>query len=67
MLVELSNDLGKKVEETALLMNVKKEEIVNRAVKIFIDDSEKMLLLKREFRDWDSLSDESLANFEKSL
>jgi hypothetical protein len=67
MLIDLSNDLDKKVDEVSVLMNLNKEELVNRAVKVFIDDIEKMLKLKKEFQNWDALSDESLINFEGSL
>ena len=67
MIIELPKDLEKKIEETSLLLNMNKDEIVNRAVKIFIDDTEKYLQLKRELKNWDSMSDESLIGFEKTL
>jgi hypothetical protein len=67
MLVDISNDLNKKIEEVSSLMNLNKEELVGRAVRLYLDDLEKIINLKKEIHVWNTLSDETLTNFESSL
>ena len=48
-------------------MGIKKDELVDRAILLYLDNLSKYLELKQEMHDWDILSDEALLNFEKSL
>ena len=67
MQIEIQKDTSRKIEETAKLLGLKREDLVDRAIMVYIDSIGKYLELKKEFNDWDTLSDEALLNFEKSL
>ena len=67
MSIELSNDIKKKLSEVSDVLNLDEDDIVNRAVVLYLDNIEKYLELKREMKDWDALSDEALENFERKL
>ena len=67
MQIELEKDTSKKVDEASKLLGIGKNEIIDRAVLVYLDNLAKYLDLKHEMKAWDSLSDEALINFEKSL
>ena len=67
MEVEVQKDTSIKVEEISEMLGLGKQEIVNRALTLYIDTISKYLHLKKEMNEWDTLSDEALLNFEKSL
>ncbi|MBI2107817.1 hypothetical protein HYT54_01710 [Candidatus Woesearchaeota archaeon] len=67
MQIEIQKDTSRKIEETAKLLGLKREDLVDRAVMVYIDGISKYLELKKELNEWDVLSDEALVNFEKSL
>ena len=63
----LSKDTLKKVNEASKLLGIKEQELIDRAVLLYLDNISKYLNLKQEMKEWDILSDEALINFEKSL
>jgi len=67
MEIELPRDTNKKLSEVSSLSDLEKEEIVNKALLLYLDNIEKYLELKKEFRTWDKLSDEALQNFWRDL
>ena len=67
MEIEISKELDKRLVEISEDLGLDKEEIVNRAILLYMDSIEKMLSLKKEMNAWDKLSDEALENFEMSL
>jgi len=67
MEIELPKDVNKKLLEVANLMDLGEEEIVNRALLIYLDNIQKYLVLKKETKAWDEMSDEALDNFERDL
>ncbi len=67
MEIELPKDVNKKLLEAANLLDLGEEEIVNRAVLIYLDNIQKYLALKKETKAWDEMSDEALDNFERDL
>jgi len=67
MHVDVSKDVGTKIERMSGIMGIGKKELVDRAILTYIDSVSRFLELKKEFREWDELSDEALLNFEKSL
>jgi hypothetical protein len=67
MKIELSKDMNKRLLEVANLLDLDEDEIVKRAVLIYLDDIQKQLELKKELKSWDMLSDEALENFERDL
>ena len=67
MHVDISKDVGMKVEQASNVLGIGKKELVDRAILTYIDSVSRFLELKKEFKEWDELSDEALLNFEKSL
>ena len=67
MHVDVSKDVGTKIERMSGIMGIGKKELVDRAILTYIDSVSRFMELKKEFREWDELSDEALLNFEKSL
>ncbi len=67
MKIELPKDVNKKLLEVSDLLDLEEEEIINRAVLLYLDNIQKYLELKKEFKAWDELSDEALGNFERNL
>ena len=67
MQIELPKELSEKLEQASKQLGIKKEDLVDRALLLFLDNISKYAELKKEMKDWDFLSDEALASFEKSL
>ena len=67
MEIEITKDLDKKLSEISKELGLDKEEVVNRALLLYMDSINKMLLLKKEMNIWDKLSDEALEKFEMGL
>lgn len=67
MQIQTSKDTDKKIKEASKALGLEDEEIVDRAISLYLDNIEKYVELKKEFKDWDKLSDEALMNFERSL
>ena len=67
MQIQIPKDMGEKLSKVSEILGFKKEEIVDRALLLYIDTIQKQLDLKQEFKDWDRLSDEALNNFERGL
>lgn len=67
MEIEIQKDTSEKVGKASELLGIGKEEIIDRALLLYLDNLSKYLDLKEEIKEWDSLSDEALENFEKSL
>ena len=64
MEIEIPKDLDKKLSEISKELGLDKEEVVNRALLLYMDSINKMLLLKKEMNVWDKLSDGALEKFE---
>ena len=67
MQIEIPKDTLIKINNISELLGIKKDELVGRAILLYLDNLSKYLELKQEMHDWDILSDEALLNFEKSL
>ena len=67
MTVAVSKSVSKKLGEISRVLHMRQDEIVNRALLVYLDNIEKYAELKKEFQLWDQLSDEALYNFEKKL
>ena len=65
--IKLSEDMAADVEKASEALGIKKNELVGRAVLLYLDNLHKYMDLKMEFKEWEKLSDEALSNFEKSL
>ena len=65
--IQLAEDTTQKVVRASLILGIQKQEFVDRAILLYLDNIEKYLNLKREMQEWDALSDEALSDFEKAL
>jgi len=46
---------------------IQRRKMVDRTILFYLNIIKEKLSLKKEFREWDKLSDEAFLNFEKSL
>ena len=67
MQIQTSKNTDKKIKEASKALGLEEDEIVNRAIAIYLDNMERFVELKKEFKDWDRLSDEAFLDFDKSL
>ncbi len=67
MNVQLSEEVVEKVDKASQLLGIQQQEIVDRALSVYLDSLAKYLELKEELKAWDTLSDEALVMFESSL
>ena len=67
MQVEIPQDTSKKLEKMSKELGIDRKQFVERAILLYIDNLSKYMSLKHEMKEWDILSDEALASFEKSL
>ena len=67
MEMQLAEDMSEKVVRASQLLGIQRQEFVDRAILLYLDNLEKYLHLKQEMQEWDVLSDEALLNFEKTL
>ncbi len=67
MEVAIQEDTSGRIDEASQVLGIEKDELIDRAILSYLDSLEKILALKKEMREWDALSDEALANFEKAL
>lgn len=67
MEVHISRNVEKVLSEASKKSGFNEEEFVERAVLFYVDTIQKQLGLKKEFEQWDELSDEALVNFEAGL
>ena len=67
MQIEIPKDVSKKIEEASKLFGVKKQQLIDKAILLYLDNISRYINLKKEMKEWDYLSDEALINFEKSL
>jgi len=67
MEIQISKDSSKKINEASKALGIEQNELVDRAILLYLDSISKYIDLKQEMKGWDSLSDEALIDFEKSL
>lgn len=67
MQIEIQKETSEKLEKTARLLGLKKDELADKALLIYLDNISKHVALKKEMKEWDFLSDEAFVNFEKAL
>ncbi len=67
MQIQISKGINKKIKKASRILGIEEEEIVDRAILLYLDNIEKYLELKKEFKEWDILSDDALRSFERGL
>lgn len=65
MQIQISKDINQKIKEASRILGLEEQKIVDRAILLYLDNIKKYIELKKEFKEWDELSDEALLNFEK--
>ncbi len=64
MQIEIPKDTSKKIERASKILGIKKQQLIDKAVLLYLDNINRYLDLKQEMKEWDYLSDEALMNFE---
>lgn len=59
----LSKEVKKQMEVVSKKMGLEKEEILNRALLLYFEGTQKQLNLFKEFEAWEKLSNESLLKY----
>ena len=59
--------LDKDIKIASQALGISKNDLVNRALILYLDSVRGMLDLETEFKSWDDLSDESLQNMSAGL
>jgi hypothetical protein len=67
MEIEIRKDTSEKISKASKILGLKKKELVDRAILLYLDSISRYTDLKQEMREWDVLSDEALMNFEEAL
>ncbi len=65
--VQISEGAYSEVKHASTMLGFNEQDIVERAIVIYLDIIQKQVELKKEFQEWDELSDEALDNFEGAL
>jgi len=67
MEVEISKEIERELEETSKVIGLKKKELVNHALELYLDNLKRLRELKKEMKAWEELGYNSLLNSEKKL
>lgn len=67
MEVEIPLQLRRNITKASKELGLSNEEIVSKAVLMYLKNLKEFKSLYKEMREWEALSDEALINFEKSL
>jgi len=67
MYVEVSKEMDAKLKNASKTLGFDEEQLVERALLLYLDALEKQVELKKELMAWDKISDEDLTNFEENL
>lgn len=65
MNVQLSEEVVEKVGKASQLLGIQQQEIVNRALVVYLDSMDKYLGLKEELEAWETAGVEDLSRFEQ--
>jgi len=67
MEVKLTKDATEEIERVSILLGMQTQEIIRRAILVYLDEIQKFAELKKEFEAWDTASDEALEGFERKI
>ena len=67
MQVELTKNLQHTIRNTSRLMGLNEQELINRALTLYLKSVEQIVSLNDELRAWDILSDEALIDAEQNI
>ena len=67
MQVQIRKEISKRILKASKTLGVKGDELVDRAILLYLDNLSKYLKLKEELSIWEKASNIDLINFEKSL
>jgi negative regulator of replication initiation len=65
--IQLDKNLYQDVKNTSRFIGVDAEEIINRALVLYLDSVQQITALNQEFQAWDVLSDEALIGMEDTV
>ena len=67
MNLNFSERIDLQINKASEILGLRKKDLIERAILFYLNEIKNNIQLKKEFNDWDRLSDESLNNFENSL
>ena len=67
MQVQIGKEFDERIKQASKALGFEDKKIVERALLFYLDAVKEHLELRREFKEWDALSDEALIRFEKEL
>lgn len=67
MQIVLEKETEKKISTASEALGIRKKELIDRAIVVYLDSLRSYLDLKKEMNAWDKLSDEAFSTFEKSV
>lgn len=67
MEIKVKEKLHKDIKNTSELLGIKEQELIDRALFLYLESVKGILELEREFKAWNELSDEALINMSARL
>ncbi len=66
MQVEIPQKTSNKIDKLSKLLGLKKQEVIDKALLLYLDNLYQYKEFKKEMKAWDLLSEEAWTHFEKS-
>lgn len=66
MQIQLNKNIYHDVREVSRFMGVDEEELIERALMVYLKSIDQMFSLRKELSAWDALSDEAFVSMEKA-
>jgi hypothetical protein len=67
MKIAAPSRINRKIKMVSRKLGVKEDEVIKNALSFYLDNLTPYLELRDELKQWETVSDEALANFEQTL
>lgn len=64
--IQIEDKVDRNFKQASRIMRVKKKELIDRALLLYVESIRDLLNLEKEFDAWDALSDEAMLRMTKS-
>ena len=65
--IHLSKETAKKIQKISKRLGVGQNDVIDRAISLYLDSISKQMDFRRELKQWDILSDEALLSFDEEV
>ncbi len=65
MQVEIPQETSKKIDKLSKLLGLKKQEVIDKALLLYLDNLHQYKEFKKEMKAWDLLSEEAWSRLDK--